>query len=189
MLLVFCILLLIIIILSSKIKFIIKANNSGHKAYALIYIFKVVCVYKVNIDDLKKTKMVNKIRNKKIPSKKLIIKIIKNLNIKLDVLKINMKFGANDSSLTAIITGIIYSIIYILFPIFNLKIDLNKDNFYINIIQVFDNKNVLNLNFKCIINIKLVHIISTIYKCKKDWRCKDYGRKSSNRRAYGNSNG
>lgn len=178
------ILLLIAAILSCNVKIIIEANNKGHIIYACLYVFKFICLYKTDI-----SKINHKMKNKNTLDKKRIIRIIRYLKLHLEELNIKIHIGANDSCITAILTGIINSVVYNIFSFFNLRINVKKNNFYISIIPVFENKKVLNIKFRCIISINLVHIISTIYRCKKDWRCKDYGRKSSNRRAYGNSNG
>lgn len=56
------------------------------------------------------------------------------------------------------------------------------------VLPVYINENYLNLSIKCIISIKLVHIINIIKQFKRKDRDKKNGR-SFNRRSYANSNG
>ena len=56
------------------------------------------------------------------------------------------------------------------------------------ILPVYINENYLNLSIKCIISIKLVHIISIIKELERKDRDKKNGR-AINRRTYANSNG
>ena len=190
MLLVFIFVAVLIVFLGAMItcnvKLNIYANSKGNKAIMSIFIYNKICILRTDISKISK-----KMDKNKIPEwtkdKLFIIKTIRAIKVKAETLKIKIKIGTTDAEATAVLVGIIESIVSSVITILNIKV--NNSEYYLNVIPDYSDKYVFDLKLKCIINFNLLHTISTIYKCIKDWRREKYGRKSSNRRAYGNSNG
>lgn len=137
-----------------------------------------------------KLKTLNKILDTKVLRKyknarKILAKdwkhILKELN-EFDIEKLNLKIkiGTENAATTAIITGTISAIIGIILArkISNPRYDVEA---------VFIDKNYIYLSINCIIAVKLVHIINMNKKLGKEVY-QEHGR-TSNRRAYANSNG
>lgn len=192
MLLVFIFVAALIVILGAiitcNVKLNIYANSKGSKAVVSVFIYNKICILKTDVSKISK-----KMDKNKIPEwakdKLFIIKTIRAIKVKADILKIKIKIGTTDAGATAVLVGIIESIVSAAITILNINVNVNSSKYYLKVIPDYSNKYVFALKLKCIINFNLLHTISTIYKCIKDWRREKYGRKSSNRRAYGNSNG
>ena len=90
--------------------------------------------------------------------------IIRKLNIRADYIYAKIYLGTSEVQSTAIITGILNSIIGIIISGLNIKI--TKDNFRYEVIPVYTSNIVFNLKIKCIFSSSLVHIISTFIKKK-----------------------
>ena len=110
---------------------------------------------------------------------KEILEIFKYFNI--SNVEIDAKIGTEDS----IFTSFVVTAISIIITFFNARKVLNTRY---KILPVYINENYLNLSIKCIISIKLVHIISIIKELERKDRDKKNGR-AINRRTYANSNG
>lgn len=108
-------------------------------------------------------KMKQKIRQKE---KKLDFKMIaqlKKLKINFKSLNFMVNIGTEDAAVTALTTGVLATSIGIaLRSILN----LNKDN-YFKVIPIYQNKNLLKMDFNCMFEIKLINIIYTILALKK----------------------
>lgn len=108
-------------------------------------------------------KMKQKIRQKE---KKLDFKMIaqlKKLKINFKSLNFMVNIGTEDAAVTALTTGVLATSIGIaLRSILN----LNKDN-YFKVIPIYQNKNLLKIDFNCMFEIKLINIIYTILALKK----------------------
>lgn len=108
-------------------------------------------------------KMKQKIRQKE---KKLDFKMItqlKKLKINFKSLNFMVNIGTEDAAVTALTTGVLATSIGIaLRSILN----LNKDN-YFKVIPIYQNKNLLKIDFNCMFEIKLIDIIYTILALKK----------------------
>lgn len=162
-----------------KLKFDFKFNIS-------ISFFNKIKIIKFTIDNIKIKNLLN---SKKINIQKLkenqninkdTLKILKNIDIKIEYFYIEGCFATFNPVLTSNIFAILHSIIPIL-------ISRKIQGKYINKLEFLNiNKNIINLNFNCIINIKLVNIISILYYLIKKGG-KNNG-ESSNRRAYAYSN-
>ncbi len=113
------------------------------------------------------------------------LKIIKKLNPKISYLDLKAKIGIESPVITAFIVSIISSIISILLPY--VAINLNKKNYKYIIQPLYQNKNLYKIQFNCIIQVKMVHIINVIYIFLKKGRSDSDERTTSNRRAYGYS--
>ena len=171
-------------IISCKIKLNIIINNSGYNMVVYIFIFEKICVFRSSISNIS-SKFKGKKKQEWLNDKLFITNLIRKIKFKADILKIKIKIGIADAPSTAVLTGLISSAIG--FGIEALNIQINKQNYYYRIFPSYSNQKELNIKFKCIISQNLVHIINIIYRNVKDWRCVKNGRKSSNRRAYGNS--
>ncbi len=108
-----------------------------------------------------------------------ILEILKYFNVS-DV-EIDVNIGTEDAIFTSFVVTTISMIITFLIA---RKV---KNTKYL-VLPVYINENYLNLSIKCIISIKLVHIINIIKQFKRKDRDKKNGR-SFNRRTYANSNG
>lgn len=136
-----------------------------------LYIFNRINYLKISINknklkSLKSSKNMDRINqqiakyNKKIKFKN----VLKNLKLKLKKLNLKLEIGTEDAALTAIFIGIISTF----FSIFvrNLAYNSKEINWKIN--PVYSNENLINLELNCIFSLKLIHIINTIYKMRKE---------------------
>ena len=110
---------------------------------------------------------------------KEILEIFKYFNI--SNVEIDAKIGTEDS----IFTSFVVTAISIIITFFIARKVVNTRY---KILPVYINENYVNLSIKCIISIKLVHIISIIKELERKDRDKKNGR-AINRRTYANSNG
>lgn len=110
---------------------------------------------------------------------KEILKISK--YFRLNNIEIDMKLGTED----AVFTSFAVTTISIIITFF---IARKIENTKYNVIPIYINENYLNLSIKCIISIKVVHIINIIKELKRKDRDKKNGR-PLNRRTYASSNG
>lgn len=108
-----------------------------------------------------------------------ILEILKYFNV--SNVEIDVNIGTEDVIFTSFVVTAISMIITFLIA---RKVENTK---YI-VLPVYINENYVNLSIKCIISIKLVHIINIIKQFKRKDRDKKNGR-SFNRRTYANSNG
>jgi len=177
MLLVF-IIFIISVIASCNIKLSIKIKNGKFSAFLFIYILGKICVLNLNLNNRRKKK------DKWLRNKKYILNNIGKINFRVERFKLNVKICTGIPELTAFFTGIIGTFLGVIMSFKNLKI--NFQNYYFKIQPIYTDKPIIDVKFSCIISLSLVHIICVIYRIVKDWRRENYGRKSSNRRAYGN---
>ena len=113
--------------------------------------------------------------------------LLKKIKFDLEKFKLKIDISTSDAVLTSYMVAIVSSFIGILLKVTNMQI--NYKNFRYIIKPIYQNEKILNIRFACIISTNLVHIITIICKSLIEWRCEDNGRKSPNRKAYGNSNG
>lgn len=152
-----------------------------------IYFFNKFKVLKLTIDDdkikdgVKTGKIdVNKIKNNSQFNKDS-LKILKRLKVNIEYFKLEGEFSTFNTVLSAWIYGIINAIIPII-------IASKINGKYINNIRFLNiNENTININFNCIISVKIVNIINILHYSKKKGGVENNG-KSSNRRAYAYSN-
>jgi len=187
MLLVF--LFFIIVIITTQLRLCINAKDNKFNVFLEICIFGFICVGKVSLNKLKtkygralNQKMKNNVRKSK--TIKLFFKFIKVFPGRIKEFKAKINVCVADAALTAYAVAIISSIISLVPGIFNNKIKSNNISY--KVIPVYENEIMINIDFKCIITANLVHTITVIYTCIKEWRREDNGRKSSNRKSYGN---
>lgn len=113
------------------------------------------------------------------------LKAIKTLQPKISKLKLNMQLGLEEPMLTAFLVSILSSLISILLPHF--VINMKKGQYDYTIEPIYQNKNIYKIQFNCIIQVKMVHIINVIYIILKKGRSDLNERTTSNRRSYGYS--
>ena len=193
---------LAVLILNSKIEIQISnlkfstlkkpKTNSNYEIYLRFVIFNKVKIFNINIRKIKIQKQnLNKNLNtaikkmqekdKNFDNKKLIkdmFKILKDIKIEVKKLDLKLQFGLEDAAQTAILVGVISSIITIL-----LKEQMKNPNQY-KITPIYANENILKFDIDCIIRIDLIH---AIYKNILKGRDKNE-RKPSNRESYAYSN-
>ena len=87
--------------------------------------------------------------------------------------------GTQNAAFTAMIVSFINIITSIL--VSNNK--NKKINYFLKIDPIYQNQNIVNLQFNCIISLKIVNIINIIYILKKKGRV-DKNERTSNRRSY-----
>ena len=157
----------------------IKKINEESKIYVYLIIFNKLKLLKKNVKDL----------SFKIKNKELDIKILKNKNIELDYkelfqkVKINIKkidmtveLGTENAAFTAILVGIISSV---------LGIVIRKPKY--EIMPIYENKNLFKLRLNGIFTIYLMHYIyNQIFR--KKGRV-DKNERTSNRKSYDNCYG
>ena len=157
----------------------IKKINEESKIYVYLIIFNKLKLLKKNVKDL----------SFKIKNKELDIKILKNKNIELDYkelfqkVKINIKkidmtveLGTENAAFTAILVGIISSV---------LGIVIRKPKY--EIMPIYENKNLFKLRLNGIFTIYLMHYIYNQIFRKK--RRVDKNERTSNRKSYDNCYG
>lgn len=151
-------------------------------------------VDKEKIDGIKyskffKEKILGRFKNverKILINKKEILKSIKRISIKFDQFKMNLVIGLIDSTITSLSVAFIASIISILLA--KTATDKNeKSKYKYSITPSYSIEPIINIKLNCIINIKMVHIINTIYMLIKKRSVKNDER-TSDRRSYDRSN-
>lgn len=136
---------------------------------------------KINIKDKMKNIDLEKFKNANILDKKN-IRALKNLNIEIKKLNLYMDIGTENAMLTSIIISTISTLISI---IVNKKVNDYSDPKYI-VNPIYINKNIINIIFSGIFELKIRNIMYIIYILNKKEGVKSYER-ASNRRAYGYS--
>jgi len=86
---------------------------------------------------------------------------IKDLNIKISKLKMSVEIGTENAVITSYLTAFIGTAVSILLA-FAIE-DYKKEKYHYTITPLYKNQNLLKMDFNCIINIKMVHIINTLY--------------------------
>ena len=156
------ILLIVIFILSCNIKLYITINNSGYKITVYFFILKKLCIYKSNLNSLSQNFKFKK--NKSIGNRRSWIKYIRKLNVRADKIYSKIYISTSEVQSTAILTGILDSIIGVIISYLNVKI--TKDKFFYKVIPIYSSNKVLYIKIKCIFSSSLVHIISTFIRTK-----------------------
>ena len=125
-------------------------------------------IKKIDIQKIEKDMSINKLKE-----------VLKENKFVINRINLNIEIGTENASLTAILIPIISMVISFLLK--------NKIKSYkiqkFNVKPVFINKNLLNIDFSGIFEIKMIHIINIIYILNKKEGVKKYER-TSNRRSY-----
>ncbi|MBO5479403.1 MAG: hypothetical protein J6A04_06965 [Clostridia bacterium] len=141
---------------------------------------KVNLTQKLQKVDFKKVK-------KDLPSKEERKELMKKLKIKLEEFHLNLEFGTKDVLITSAIIAILSSALGIM--IARLIDHYEEEKYEYKMLPIYKNKNVIKLSLNCIIQIKVVHIISIIYTLVKKRKEKRKNERTSNRRSYDYSYG
>ena len=191
LLVIFILLFFIMLICSIEIKLIICVKDEKSSIHLKIYILKSILIGKINLKNSnKKINEKLKLKMQNVDKKELIKRgynLLKKIKFDLEKFKLKIDISTSDAVLTSYMVAIVSSFIGILLKVTNMQI--NYKNFRYIIKPIYQNEKILNIRFACIISTNLVHIITIICKSLIEWRCEDNGRKSPNRKAYGNSNG
>lgn len=191
LLVIFILLFFIMLICSIEIKLIICVKDKKSSIHLKIYILKSILIGKTNLNNSnKKINEKLKLKMQNVDQKELIKRgynLLKKIKFDLEKFKLKIDISTSDAVLTSYMVAIVSSFIGILLKVANMQI--NYKNFRYIIKPIYQNEKILNIRFACIISTNLVHIITIICKSLIEWRCEDNGRKSPNRKAYGNSNG
>lgn len=189
MVFIFVIMFIIISIIFMKIKMEIenlsisfKEDRIINKDYLFIvtvYLLQCIPIFKIKITKPKLEKLnlknkIEKINNNKSINKD-ILKIVKIIRPVIKKIDLNVTFGTENAALTALICSTMKIIVT----------NILKRN--VKIQPVFENRNLLNIYFEGIFEIKMIHIINNLYIYNKKRRVDKYER-TSNRRAYAYSN-
>ena len=193
-----------LVILTSKldiriINLIIDSQSKKHinDRYEIIIKLKIfgnipILKFTLNKSRLKKIKQSRKMNEKVkqlekdiIQNKnKLDVQIIKGLkefskNIYMEKLDLEIELGTENAFLTSMLVAIFSSILSIGFS----KIRVREKNIVYEIKPVYKNENSIKIEISGIFQIKLIHIINTIYVLNKKGGRKNHER-TSNRRSY-----
>lgn len=173
----------------NKINLYIRLKILNKLTYLKIKVNKEK-ISKFKVSNKRILKKINQIKNELINNRKKVlntnaIRVLRNLNIEIDKLKLNLKIGLLDSFLTSITVGIIGTLISIIIA----KNTKEYSNKYYLIIPEYNENPIIKINLNCIINIKMMHIINVIYMLSKKKRSGEYDERASNRRTYASING
>ena len=188
----FAMLLLALSNIQIELKQLHISNNKGKLKFKVILnlsiiLFNRLKIIKLSIDNKKIIKILKsgKINFTNVNISKESKKIIKKF-LKSDAVIIgNLNISGYFSTFNNVLSGIIFSISNALIPILISKKINGKYNNDVSFLN--QNQNIINISINCIISIKTVNIINTLYLLKKKGGSDKYG-KSSNRRSYAYSN-
>lgn len=146
----------------------------------------------IRFNNKKIEKLSHKIKWKSIDFKKMEqnfeiedLKQLEKLQPNLSYFHLESKIGTEDAIITSFLVAIISVIISVLLPHIVKKYEENK--YHYKIVPLYVNKNVYEIKFDCIIEIKMVHIINILYYFLKKRRGENHEQRASNRRSYGYS--
>ena len=193
----------IIVIMTSKIEIKIenliitsqtkKHINDKYKIIIKMYFFNKIPIIKITLTENKlgkiytKLKMKEKIRKLEeeiyINKDKFDLKLLNairefNKCIKIVDLKLKIQLGTENAFLTSILVAIISSIMSITIS----KKAMREDKIFYNVEPIYNSQNLINIAISGIFQIKMIHIINTIYVLNKKGGI-EYER-TSNRRSY-----
>lgn len=163
--------------------------------YAIIlslYLGNKIKWISIHLNNKRLRKAYSKMQLEKIDLKKLEkdfrwedLKVIKRLHPKIANLKLNMQVGLESPVVTAFAVTSLSSIISILLP--RVATNRKKENYEYTIVPIYQNRNLYEIQFNCIIEVKMVHIINVISSFLKKGRSDLNERTTSHRRSYGYS--
>ena len=169
----------------------ISESKEKYKIEIALYLFNKLKWLKVTLNQARLKKIYGKIKLEKINLKN----IEQNLELKTltDIMKsepqisfldLHLKIGTEDVIITSFIVFIISTLISVILP-YKIK-EYQKDKYKYSIKPIYMNKNMYEIKFSCIFEVKMVHIINIIYVFLKRRRG-DKNERTSNRRSYGYS--
>lgn len=151
---------------------------------------KIIKIKKSKLLKSKTFEKISKMKNIKesiLKNKKEIINIrnLKDLDIKIEQLNLDMKISASDYIITSFFVAFIASVISIILAKNIKRYEKNKYRYLIT--PIYEYKPTLKIKLNCIIDIKIVHIMNVIYMLVKK-RSVEYDERTSDRRTYVCSN-
>ena len=164
--------------------------NSNYEVDFKLNILGKFTIVKIKIDSKKLDKFHVKEKLKQVDLQKFKYKdkdnlqkrvkeVIKQIDIDLKTCNLKIDLGTENACVTSFIVPIIATVI----SIFIRKKIKKYENQNFIIQPIYQNRNVINIKFSGIFEIKLIHIINIIYILTKKGRVKKYER-TSNRRSY-----
>lgn len=198
-LLIFLIIILMFLTSKLKIEFInveYKSNlkekiNKDFKIKIVVYVFQKIPIIKVKIDNNKVVnnkglvKVIKEQKGKIIINKKdkneEVIEAIKNFKMELKQMDLKIFLGTENSAITAIIIPIISTFLALFL---SKKISKINDKQIFSVMPIYNNENLINIQFSGIFEIKMIHIINTICITNKKRGKGDKNERASNRRTY-----
>jgi len=154
-----------------KLEFKIK-NFDINKSGIIIIKFKIlnkINLFKIetDIDKIQLSASKNKydkIKNHVVKNENIKVKDIQEkLKAKYENINLKIEIGEENAATTALLTGVISSIISVI--IGKYFSDIKQINWNV---QPMYNINILKLSLNCIISVKLIHIINTIFMMRKE---------------------
>ena len=168
---------------TSNIENMKKPKN--YKIKIALYLFNKIKWIWISLDDKKIQKISQKSKWNEVDIKKYVdvkdIKLVKKLSPKISFLNLKVKLGAFDILTTTYLVAILSTFIAVLLP-YTIK-KYKKENYDYEILPVYSDKNLYEIKLNCIIEEKMVHIISIVYALLKKRRV-DKNERTSNRRSY-----
>ena len=152
-----------------------------------LYLFGKIRLLELTIDDnrLKKMYRSGKINIQKLKDNSKLnkdtLKLLRKVNFIIEEFHLQGYIGTESAGVTALISGMINALIPIL--ISKRINEYQKEKYHYQLDTIYINQNIVNLDFNCIISIKMVHIINVIYILLRKGSVKKNER-TSNRRAY-----
>lgn len=166
-------------------------NKSEYKVEVSLYFLGKIKWISTNLNNKKMKNMYSKMQLEKIDFNKIRkdfelenLKEIKRVKPKITFLNLDINIGTEDVLITSFLVFLISTFISIILPYTIKKYEKDKYNYQIK--PIYENKNVYNIKFDGIFELKMVHIINIIYIFTKKRRVEKNGQ-SSNRRSYGYS--
>ena len=142
--------------------------NKDYKAIIKIYILEKIPILKINITKTKLERLKIKEKIRKINFKlieenpkldKKVWEAMKEVHTNIKKLDLKIELGTENASLTSIIVGILSTIIAI--TIRDKMKNQEKQKFIVK--PIYNNQNLINIEFTVIFEIKMTHIINIIY--------------------------
>lgn len=142
--------------------------NKDYKAIIKVYILKKIPILKINITKTKLERLKIKEKIRKINFKlieenpkldKKVWEAMKEVHTNIKKLDLKIELGTENASLTSIIVGILSTIIAI--TIRDKMKNQEKQKFIVK--PIYNNQNLINIEFTVIFEIKMTHIINIIY--------------------------
>lgn len=168
---------------ASNIENMKKPKN--YKIKIALYLFNKIKWIWISLDNKKIQKISQKSKWNEVDIKKYVdvkdIKLVKKLSPKISFLNLKVKLGTFDIVATTYLVAILSTFIAVLLP-YTIK-KYKKENYYYEILPVYSDKNLYEIKLNCIIEEKMVHIISIVYALLKKRRV-DKNERTSNRRSY-----
>ena len=156
-----------------------KMNENGKITIRFTILNKIdLFKFTTNINRFKLPESKNKydkIKNHIVKNNSIKIKDIqKKLKVKYEIINLNIEIGEENAAITAILTGVVSSVVSII--IGKYFSDIKEINWNVHPIY---NMNILKLSLNGIISVKVLHIINIIFMMRKD---DDKNARTSNRK-------